>query len=117
MRGDYMPQQLSANVTIQIPENKVIVDKSYLDEIKSRNIIGRTWGLNEFRKQCCGNKSPEWVRTFILYKFKNEIELRGKHGWVVIGQGKGHKTIIFADRACQWMSENSFRIDWGKPLP
>lgn len=112
-----MLQQISANVTIQIPENKVIVDKSYLDEIKSRNITGRTWGLKEFRKQCCANKSPDWVRTFILYKFRKEIELNGNHGWAIIGQGKGHRTIIFADKACKWMSENSFRIDWGKPLP
>ena len=112
-----MPQQLSATVTIQVPADKVIVDKSYLQELKDNITLGKTWNIEQFRKTCCGNKSPIWVRTFILYKFKDEIELNDKRGWAIIGQGSGNKTIIFADKACQWMSENSYRIEWEASLP
>lgn len=97
-----MLQQLSATVTIQVPDNKVIVDKAYLEGLKADSIQGKTWNLETFRKQCCCGKSVDWVRLYILTKFRDEIEVKDSQGWAIIGQGKGHKTIIFADKACKW---------------
>ena len=108
-----MPQQLSANVTIQVPADKVIVDRTYLQELSNQNTTGKTWGIEEFRTECCGRKDKGWVRLYIFSKFKDEIEVKGHRGWLI----RGKKDIIFADKACQWMSENAYRIDWNKPLP
>ena len=109
-----MPQQLSANVTIQVPADKVIVDRAYLQELANQNATGKTWGIEEFRKACCGSKAKEWVRLYIFSKFENEIDVKNIDGWLL---STSKKAIIFAKPACEWMEKNRNRIDWQAKMP
>lgn len=109
-----MSQQLLASVTIQVPEEKIIVDKAYLEEIKAQNVIGKTWGIDEFRKTCCASKAKEWVRLYIFSEFKREIDVKNSDGWLLLTP---KKAIIFANPACKWMEKNRQRIKWTATMP
>ncbi|WEV56161.1 DUF771 domain-containing protein [Ligilactobacillus acidipiscis] len=109
-----MSQQIAAHVTIQVPADKVIVDKADLKEIVNQNVTGKTWGIEEFRKACCGNKAREWVRLYIFSKFENEISIKNSNGWLL---STPKKAIIFAKPACDWMEKNRNRIDWEARMP
>lgn len=109
-----MPQQIEANVTITVPAEKVIVDKSYLEDLQDSASIGKKWGIDEFRKECCGGKAREWVRLYIFAKFSKEIEVKDNHGWLIHGS---RKDLIMAHKACNWIEENDYRIDWGAKMP
>nr|DAU77728.1 MAG TPA: protein of unknown function (DUF771) [Caudoviricetes sp.] len=76
-------------------------------------LTGRTIKLDEFRKKYCGGKSPEWVRTFIFDKFRNEIDYENG-GWCINPRqnANGRYAIIFEDTAAKWMKENRHRINW-----
>lgn len=112
-----MPQRIEANVVIAIPSEKVIVDKSYLRDLEEQTLTGKTWSLTQFRENCCGNRGVDWVKLFIFSEFKDEIEVDGSKGWLVNSHTPGRSIIIFADKACKWMSENNYRIDWEAKLP
>ncbi|KRL99761.1 DUF771 domain-containing protein [Liquorilactobacillus satsumensis] len=81
------------------------------DEMLSNELSGHTWGIDEFRKACCGGKDKPWVSTFIFAPFKKEIDVKNG-GWLIPAHGKGTKFVIFAKPACEWMEENRQRIDW-----
>ncbi|MFT8476607.1 DUF771 domain-containing protein [Liquorilactobacillus satsumensis] len=89
--------------------------KQIADELLEKELSGRTWSIDEFRRACCGGKSPDWVSTFVFSKFRNEIDCL-KGGWLIPAHGKGTKNIIFAKPACEWMENNRQRIDWGAKL-
>ncbi|KAA9324457.1 DUF771 domain-containing protein [Lactobacillus jensenii] len=82
------------------------------------DLTGRTVDINYFRKNYCGNKSCEWVRTFIFDKFPETDFYNG--GWVVNprrGSAKaGRKTIIFLKPASEWLEKNKTRINWNASL-
>lgn len=109
-----MQQQLSANVTIQVPADKVIVDRAYLQELTNQNSTGKTWGIDEFRKTCCASKAKEWVRLYIFSEFKREIDVKNSGGWLLLTP---KKAIIFAQPACEWMEKNRQRIKWTATMP
>ncbi|WEV51641.1 DUF771 domain-containing protein [Lactobacillus sp. ESL0731] len=72
------------------------------------DLMGKTIGIDEFRKKYCGGKHAEWVRTFILDVFKPD--------WVVNPHKQRVKTIIFEYPAKKWMNEHYQEIDWNAKL-
>ena len=93
-----------------------MVDK-YINKVFESTLDGRTWSLDQFRKECCGGKARAWVKLFIFDSFADEIVVNGDKGWLVPSQGKGTKNIIFAGKACKWMEANRSRIDWQAKMP
>ena len=112
-----MPQQLSTNVTIQVPADKVIVSRTYLQELANQNTTGKTWTLDEFRKNCCFNRERAWVTLHIFSEFKDEIDFHNQGGWLRPSKGKGSAYGIFAKPACEWMERNRDRIQWEVKMP
>ena len=43
-------QALQAVVTVQVPEDKVLVDKVEYMELKEKEYIGKTWKLKELKE-------------------------------------------------------------------
>lgn len=78
------------------------------------DLTGKTWSVDEFSKKCCGNKSANWVRTFIFDEYPETSAENG--GWCVNPRGKGTKTIIFAKEASEWMQEHQHEIDWNERI-
>ena len=83
---------------------------------KTDDLTGRTWNIDQFRKECCGGREKSWVRTFIFDEFP---ETNVENGGFVVNPrrtAKGSKTIIFAKRASEWMEQHQDEIDWNARL-
>ncbi|GBG94948.1 phage protein [Ligilactobacillus salitolerans] len=109
-----MQQMLS----IQLPESEIKAmisesAKQYFEEL----IIGKTWTLDEFRKNCCFNRERAWVTLYIFSEFADEIDYRKPGGWLRPSKGKGSAYGIFAKPACEWIEQNRDRIDWEAKMP
>lgn len=104
---------------------KVIVDEDYVDKLVEakvdrliqKNLEGVQWGIDEFRKVCCGNRSREWVVLYIFREFEDEIVVKDNHGWLEPSEGRGSKYRIWALKAKRWIEVNHYRINWGQRLP
>lgn len=96
-------------IEFKLPEEEL--DKAIDRVIAKRHLVpestlkARTIGMNEFRKKYCGNKGPDWVRVFIIDKFKVDWA-RDVH------PGRGGHTIIFLYPAIQWLAKHRKDIDW-----
>lgn len=109
-----MQQMLS----IEFPKSEIkLMVQQQADRYFEEITAGKTWTLDEFRKNCCGNKSPDWVRLFIFSSFQDEIDYRKSNGWLKFSKGRGSQFIIFAKPACEWMEKNRNRIDWEAKMP
>ncbi|MBU5309266.1 DUF771 domain-containing protein [Ligilactobacillus saerimneri] len=96
------------------------IDQDYVDQLIeekfSERLDGKSWDINDFRKNCCFNKSAEWVRLNVILPFADEIDYK-KGGWCINPHGgRGQKQLIFAKAACEWMERNKRRINWGNKV-
>ena len=84
--------------------------------VPKSDLKGITWDINEFRKQCCGGKSANWVRTFIFDEFPETDYENG--GWCIAPhkQAGTKGTTIFAYEATRWMEAHKYDIDWNARL-
>lgn len=85
--------------------------------VPSESLVGKTIKMKEFAKNYCGNKAPEWIRTFI---FDQHPEINSNNGGWVVNPRKsdgGRITIIFEKPAAEWMEEHRGEIDWNAKLP
>ena len=103
-------------VSIEIPKDQLEqeIDRKMKQRgyVPANNLVGQTWTIDEFRKRCCGNKSANWVRTYIFDEFPETNYLNGS--WCIAPhKTPGVKgTIIFAYEAAKWMQKNKRLIDW-----
>ena len=109
-----------AQLSIPIPDEQIssavmeVVKKLHL--VPKSDLKGITWDINEFRKQCCGGKSANWVHTFIFDEFPETDYENG--GWCIAPhkQAGTKGTTIFAYEATRWMEAHKYDIDWNARL-
>ena len=109
-----------AQLSIPIPDEQIssavmeVVKKLHL--VPKSDLKGITWDINEFRKQCCGGKSANWVRTFIFDQFPETDQENG--GWCIAPhkQAGTKGTTVFAYEATRWMEAHKYDIDWNARL-
>ena len=107
-------------INIPIPEEQI--NSAVREAAKELGLVpksdlkGITWDINEFRKQCCGGKSANWVRTFIFDEFPETDYENG--GWCIAPhkQAGTKGTTIFAYEATRWMETHKYDIDWNARL-
>lgn len=104
--------------------NEKAIEKRFddrFDELANRILVARldgiSWTYTDFRKICCFNHTPKWVKKNILNPFKKEIEYTGKTGWVIWSIGQGSPYRFRAKKACEWIETNFERINWDAPEP
>lgn len=80
--------------------------------VPEESLKGTTWDIDEFRKNCCGGRGRNWVRTNIFDEFPETDFLNG--GWCIAPHKTAgiKKTIILAYEARQWMQSHFHDIDW-----
>lgn len=93
--------------------DEIMAKRGYVTE---EQMIGKTIGMEEFRKTYCGGKSPEWVRTFIFDRYP-EVDMKNG-GWCVNprSSSEGKKTIIFVHPASKWMDKHFKEINWNERI-
>lgn len=57
------------SLTFELPETQIqdMIQHS-IDSMVDKSLDGQTWTVDEFRKNCCANKSAEWVRRFVFFE-------------------------------------------------
>lgn len=100
-----MKQRLKTEVTIEIPETHVVIEKAELDELYQKAEPEWVTGLSWLSEQT-GIKSPTTLREKLLYPFRNELEdfvdfpdVRGEH-WAFNTYHMKH-----------WLRSNFARVD------
>lgn len=81
------------------------------DLVPRESLKGKTWDVEDFRKQCLGGKSRAWVKREIFDRYP---ETNIKNGGFVVDPfpGTGHKTIIYAYDASLWVNEHYREFNW-----
>ena len=64
--------------------------------------------LEEFRHKYGHDKSPTWLKLYLLPKMPGVFGLNA---------GKGHPIRIDEDKSTRWLAHHEDEIDWTKPLP
>lgn len=92
-------------------DNSVEKSIKKLGLVPEKTLKGKTWDVDEFRKKCLGGKSRAWVKREIFDRYP-ETDI--KSGGFVVDPfpGTGHKTIIYAYDACNWVNEHYHEFNW-----
>lgn len=111
-------QEEMSNTLINIANITNLVKGIVNEAVKEneKDLTGKTWNINEFRRYCCRGKADNWVRTFIFDEFP---EVDYKNGGFVVNPRRtpeGRTTLIFAKEACEWMQHHQHEIDWNAKI-
>ena len=106
-------QALKAEVTIQVPENMVLVDKAEYLALKEQPELGKIWTVADMNRELGLCKSLDWIRWFLR---RNQADIKDWCNISDLGSGK-QRYRIKPSGARKWFEENALKIDWDEPLP
>lgn len=97
-----------------------LIDKAVEEKVKTLGLIpkdqllGKTIGIDEFRKRYCGGKAKSWVRYFVFDQHPEVAYPENKDGWVIAPRKTSgiRSTVIFEYPAAKWMEDHRDEIDW-----
>lgn len=106
-------QALKAEVTIQVPENMVLVEKAEYLALKEQPDLGKVWTVADLNRELGLHKSIDWLRWLLR---RNEAEIKD---WCKISEMESGKLryMIKPSGARQRFEKNMLRIDWDEKLP
>ncbi|QQC73121.1 DUF771 domain-containing protein [Lactococcus garvieae] len=105
-------QMLSAQVTLIIPEDKVLVDKVEYQELKKSKEI--TWNSMQEFCRYAGWNSVTMTKILLKPEVRNIIDIsRNDNGWAYYGLGKGNHWWFIADKAKDFI-KNDLKNHIGK---
>lgn len=102
-------QQLNLNVTVQIPEGYVIIEKCELEELQKNQLEGVYWSMQDL--QIHVNRKQDWIKENILYipKFKQILDA-SLGGFVFYPSKKGQPWSFHAKKKMKFLDENFSEI-------
>ncbi len=100
-----MLQTIKTEITIEVPESHVIIEKAELDELYQR--IEPEWvtGLSWLSEQT-GIKSPQQLKEKLLYPYKDELM-----DFVDYPKNQGEKWRFNTFHMKHWLRKNFARVD------
>lgn len=104
-----MVQTISANILLNIPEDKILVEKVDYDTLKNESLVGVYWNIKDVSKRI--NHSSEWIKENILYvtKFKRVLDSE-KGGCVFYPRAQGQPWQFEALAFSRFLQENFSNI-------
>lgn len=95
------------NVEIQLPEDKIIVDKKEYDNLKYNSSQGRYMSLSDVLQLL--SVSRPWLLDNVLYnpKIRREIDVElNPNGFVKYPENQGGRYFFLASKTKQWFEDN-----------
>lgn len=98
-------QQLKINLTIPIPEDKILISKVELQELKEQQLKGVYWTMKDLEKRV--GKKQEWIKEHILYstKFRKTLDVKNG-GFVYYPEVRGQTWSFHALKMAEFLDEN-----------
>ncbi|MER2111131.1 MAG: DUF771 domain-containing protein [Solibacillus isronensis] len=101
--------QLKTEVTINLPDHLVIIEKVEYENLNRELLVGRYWTMAELEERI--GKKQVWIKENILYqpKFKKQLDvLQG--GFVYYPKTKGEKWSFHATKMANFLEDNFYKI-------
>lgn len=104
-----MTQQLEVNLTIQIPEDKILISKVELKELKQKSLSGVYWTMKDLEERT--GKKHEWIKENILYpsKFRKTLDIKNG-GFVFYPEVRGQTWSFQAKKMSEFLDRNFNQI-------
>lgn len=102
-------QQLQVNLTVNVPEHLVLVEKVEYETLKESALQGIYWTMQDLENRI--GKKQVWIKENILYptKFKKQLDVM-LGGFVYYPQAKGEKWSFHANKMAQFLDDNFYQI-------
>ena len=95
------------NVEIQLPEDKIIVDRKEYDNLQHNSSQGRYMTLSDVLQLL--SVSRPWLLDNVLYnpKIRGEIDVElNPNGFVKYPENQGGRYFFLASKTKQWFEDN-----------
>lgn len=101
-------QQLQVNLTVQVPDEYVLVSKVELEELQQEKLNGRYWSMEDLEERT--GRKQLWLKSNLLYapKFKKELEK-----FVHYPNSQGDKWSFQASKMVKFLDDNFYLIFGG----
>lgn len=102
-------QQLQVNLSVNIPENLVLIEKIEYQDLKDSALQGVYWTMSDLENRI--GKKQVWIKENILYptKFKKQLDVM-VGGFVYYPKAKGEKWSFHARKMAQFLDDNFYQI-------
>ena len=101
-------QKLNVELSIEIPDEYVLISKVEYEEMKSDELRGVYWGMKDLEQQV--GKKREWIETNILYPPHFKKILDCQNGGFVFYPTRGQKWMFQATKMTEFLETNFLRI-------
>ncbi|MGV0167638.1 DUF771 domain-containing protein [Furfurilactobacillus sp. WILCCON 0119] len=105
-----MSQSIEATVSIKIPDDQVIVSKTYLKQLETEQTSGKLWSFDDLRINLFNGKAPQWVREHVLTNSKLRGQLDSLRAKSLIGGGGVGKPWWFQAQAMREFVQQNWSI-------
>ncbi|MGE7667394.1 DUF771 domain-containing protein [Ureibacillus composti] len=106
-------QEFKVNLTVQIPEDYVLITKVEFEELQQEKLSGVYWTMKDLEQRI--GKKHEWIKENIIYpsKFKKQLDVNCG-GFVYYPTKSGEKWVFQASKMARFLDDNFHRIFGGK---
>ncbi|GAA0427391.1 DUF771 domain-containing protein [Virgibacillus salarius] len=98
-------QNLSMNLNIPIPEDKVIISKCELEKLKQSELDGRYWSMKDLETRV--SRKSEWIKENILYpeNYRKILDVN-YGGFVYYPKVQGQTWVFQASKMAHFLEKN-----------
>jgi|GEM_PF-2036651 len=100
-KEEKIEQQLKLLVTVDIPVDKVLIDKIEYLELKNQKSFGEGWSMEQFARKS-GWSAPKLKNILYIPTLKKKIDI-SQGGWVYYPKGKGDHWWFLASNAKEFI--------------
>ncbi|HEM6146839.1 DUF771 domain-containing protein [Streptococcus suis] len=100
-----------ANITIKLPDSKIIVDKDEYERLKKSVVAGHYMTLNDVLEML--SVSRPWLLENVLYKpiIRKQIDIeQNPNGFVKYPQNRGGRYFFLATKTREFFEQNFLEI-------
>lgn len=100
-----MNQTLNIELTIPIPEDKILISKIELQELKQNQLSGVYWNMKDLEQRT--GKKHEWIKENILYPTRFRKMLDSDYGgFVFYPKSKGQTWSFQAKKMAEFLDRH-----------
>ncbi|MBP3953625.1 DUF771 domain-containing protein [Bacillus suaedae] len=102
-------QRLNVSLTIDIPEEYVLITKLEFEELKSKELSGVYWNMKDLELRV--NRKQEWIKENVLYPIRFRRILDSENGgFVFYPRSKGQTWSFQASKMAEFLDDNFVQI-------
>ncbi|MFC4389113.1 DUF771 domain-containing protein [Gracilibacillus marinus] len=100
-----MIQQLDVNLVIPIPNDKVLISKIELQELKDQQLLGVYWSMKDLEKRV--GRKQDWIKENILYpsRFRKVLDINNG-GFVYYPETRGQNWTFQAKQMAHFLDKH-----------